>query len=130
MWFRRKRSVLPLDLSALDRLAELIERIIALLPDVAGALEAAPEPDPPNALSVETTQSPPASDHLLFVAGSEGYRLVERVGASPGPGERVELDGRTYEVLRVGPSPLPLDRRRCAFLEREERAPAERSPDG
>jgi hypothetical protein len=124
MWFRRQRSVPPLDLSALDRLAELIERIVALLPQLA------PEPAAPAGACVETPQAPPVEGHLLFAAGNGGYRLLERPGAPPAAAARVELDGAHYEVLRLGPSPLPLDRRRCAFLEREERPRPERSSGG
>lgn len=54
---------------------------------------------------------PPAHDtrsHLVFARSAGGYRLVEGDGPPPEPGGR---------VLRVGPSPLPGDRRRCAYEE-------------
>ncbi len=54
--------------------------------------------------------------HILYVTG-DGYRLVERDGRAPGVEELVELDGREFVVGRVGRSPLPGDRRACAYLE-------------
>jgi septal ring factor EnvC (AmiA/AmiB activator) len=54
--------------------------------------------------------------HLVVVPG-DGYRLGERPGPPPAPGELVALDGTVYRVTRLGPSPLPRDDRRCAFLE-------------
>lgn len=54
---------------------------------------------------------------LLFVPGS-AYRLVEIDGRRLDAGDPVEVDGETFVVARVGPPPLPGDRRRCAYLER------------
>lgn len=54
--------------------------------------------------------------HVAILPGV-GYRLVERSGAPPLPGEEVEIEGARYRVTRVGSSPLPADDRRCAFLE-------------
>jgi hypothetical protein len=34
-------------------------------------------------------------------------------------GDELSVDGR-FVVTRVGPSPLPLDPRRCAYLERSD----------
>ena len=47
-----------------------------------------------------------------------GYRLMERQGAAPAPGETVELDGGVLRCIRLTTSPYPGDRRRCAVLER------------
>lgn len=58
----------------------------------------------------------PRESHLVLCAGPGGYRLLERAGGSPAPGERVTLDGETFDALRVGRSPLPGDGRLCAFL--------------
>jgi hypothetical protein len=60
-----------------------------------------------------------ATGHLLFVPSPAGYELVVRDGNSPVAGELLELEGRAgrYTVLRVVRSPLPRDRRRCAYLE-------------
>jgi hypothetical protein len=56
------------------------------------------------------------SGHLLFVPSPQGYRLELREGETPEHGAQVELDGRTFVVTRVGPSPYPMDARRCAYL--------------
>jgi hypothetical protein len=60
------------------------------------------------------------SRHLLFVSSSEGYALVEREGAPPAVGSRVEEPdlGGSLLVVKVGSSPLPMDDRPCGFLER------------
>ena len=55
---------------------------------------------------------------LRLVVGSKGYELIERDGAPPETGEHVELeDGVVQLVAKVGRSPLPGDRRPCAYLE-------------
>lgn len=56
--------------------------------------------------------------HLLFVPSPSGYELVERTGSAPAPGDQLELDEREerYSVIRVVGSPLPGDRRRCAYV--------------
>ena len=59
--------------------------------------------------------------HVLFVASSEGYLLVERAGPPPQVAEIVglpEIPG-SYRVVRLGVSPLPGDTGRCAYLERQ-----------
>jgi len=57
-----------------------------------------------------------AAGHILFLAG-EGYRVVEREGRAALVDELVEVDGQEFVVTRVGRSPLPGDRRACAYLE-------------
>jgi hypothetical protein len=52
--------------------------------------------------------------HLVLFPTSDGYVLAERSGEAPAAGAAVE--GR-FAVTRVGPSPLPVDHRRCAYLE-------------
>jgi hypothetical protein len=71
----------------------------------------APEKAPPN----EGAQA-----HLLFISHLSRYELVPRDGpVPPVDGELVLGDGveGRYRVCKVGPSPLPGDPRRCAFLE-------------
>jgi hypothetical protein len=135
MWFlRRRRRQLPLDLSSLerslDRLAELVERIIGLIPELAAPRPANPRPPPVEPASepvAEPVQQQAAEEHeeeheeghVLFAGGPNGYRLHDRSGAPLPRGTIVELDAVRYVVLRLGPSPLPGDRRRCAYLERE-----------
>lgn len=58
----------------------------------------------------------PQPKHLLFVWKPSGYELVERDGSPPEVGEEVEVGERTERVTKVGPSPLPGDRRPCAYL--------------
>lgn len=56
------------------------------------------------------------SGHLLFVWKPSGYELRERDGDPPQVGSTVEEDGETFQVTRIGMSPLPHDRRLCAYL--------------
>jgi hypothetical protein len=55
------------------------------------------------------------SPELAFVPGAS-YRLVEVGRPGLGPGDSNEIDEEEYVVGRVGPSPLPGDPRRCAYL--------------
>ena len=54
--------------------------------------------------------------HLLFVSKPSGYELREQDGDPPGLGSEVEQDGQTLRVLKIAPSPLPGDKRPCAYL--------------
>jgi hypothetical protein len=59
-----------------------------------------------------------AQHHLLFVWRPTGYRLEERDGEAPAVGTEIEIgDGAVQRVSKVGPSPLPGDRRPCAYLQ-------------
>jgi hypothetical protein len=59
-----------------------------------------------------------ADGHVLFVSKPTGYELVEREGEPPAVGSLVDLDGQgRWFVSRVSPSPLPQDRRPCAYLQ-------------
>lgn len=137
MWFlRRRRQPPPVLLPSLDRLAELVARVVDLLDDlVLQQHKLLPRPaEPPveaegQALVLEQHKPSHVDGWVAFVGSPGGYRLAEREGAAPGRGERVEVDGTPFRVLRLGPSPLPGDRRRCAFLEREEPSGAERTFD-
>lgn len=118
MWIRRllgrQRKPPPFDLTALDRLEQQVARVVALVPQPDPEEGPAPAPAARPVEAPPSPADPPASDHLLFLPG---YELVERKGAPPTPGQRLEHAGSAYVVLRHGPSPLPGDRRRCAFLE-------------
>jgi hypothetical protein len=57
--------------------------------------------------------------HLLFVWKTSGYELRERDGDVPSVGDVVEQDGMPLRVAKVAPSPLPGDRRPCAYLAKE-----------
>ncbi len=130
MWFRRlfrrRREPPSLLLPSLDRLGELSERVVALLDQVT----LAPEPAPREEIVLQQHNPGPAADGwVAFVPSPDGYRLLRRDGLPPGRGAVLELEGGTFVVLRLGPSPLPGDRRRCAFVERKEPLAAERTFD-
>ena len=55
--------------------------------------------------------------HLLFVWTPTGYELREQEGEPPLVGSEVEVDDRRELVSKIGPSPLPGDERRCAYLQ-------------
>ena len=63
------------------------------------------------------------STHLLFVSKPTGYELHQADGDPPQPGTPVRLDedAGTYFVSKVGTSPLPMDKRRCAYLQAQPR---------
>jgi hypothetical protein len=54
--------------------------------------------------------------YLLFLSKPSGYELREQDGDPPGVGSHVEWDGETLRVTKIAPSPLPGDRRPCAYL--------------
>jgi chromosome segregation ATPase len=59
----------------------------------------------------------PRRAHVVFLPGAEGYALEARPGPAPDVGSEEELDGLRFRVTRIGRSPLPADKRQCAFLE-------------
>jgi hypothetical protein len=80
-----------------------------------------PEPPPAAPAPVQEAR------HLLFAPGKDGYELLDRDGPAPALGELVTLEpGRQLRVVRIGPSPLPGERVRCAYLERL--SPGNRTP--
>lgn len=62
--------------------------------------------------------------HLLFIPSPDGYRLLERVGAPPSPGELVEVEdvSASFVVARLGPAPLAGSTLACAYLAEAERS--------
>jgi hypothetical protein len=61
-----------------------------------------------------------AGTHLLFVPTQQGYLLLERDGAAPSLGEKVDLAetaAKQLVVVKVTSSPLPADPRVCAYLQ-------------
>ncbi len=58
-----------------------------------------------------------ATTHLVFVSAPGGYALEVVEGDAPEPGDRIVVAGRERIVAKLGPSPLPGDDRRCAYLE-------------
>jgi hypothetical protein len=59
-----------------------------------------------------------ADGYLLFVSKPTGYELREADGDVPEVGADIEQDGQMLRVTKVAPSPLPGDRRPCAYLVR------------
>ena len=57
-----------------------------------------------------------AQQYLLFVWKPSGYELVEQEGEAPSVGSSVEVEGKQLRVTKLAPSPLPGDRRVCAYL--------------
>jgi hypothetical protein len=83
------------DLSSLQRSVAVLS---GRLDDLSGGQAVAP-PDAP------------VDGHVLLLGHPEGYRLLERDGAAPAPGDEVEAGGARYRVLNRGSSPLPGDPR-------------------
>jgi hypothetical protein len=55
--------------------------------------------------------------YLLFVSKPTGYELREREGELPVVGAVLDEEEGRMLVTRIGPSPLPGDDRRCAYLQ-------------
>lgn len=55
--------------------------------------------------------------YLLFVWKPTGYELREREGELPAVGAVLDEEEGHMLVTRIGPSPLPGDDRRCAYLQ-------------
>lgn len=101
-----------------DALRQSIERLGAAIVDGDGdtAAETSDEAE------VETefeTESDAERPFIAFVPNGSGYSIQELNGFAPVVGEPVPVIDRDGEfvVTRIGRSPLPLDRRRCAYLE-------------
>jgi hypothetical protein len=54
--------------------------------------------------------------HLRFVLAGAAYRIDAHGGPVPVVGEQIDLDERSFRVVKVAASPLPGDERRCAYL--------------
>jgi hypothetical protein len=86
--------------------------------------EAAQASDVPAATAPDEPATEAPDDSYIAFTLDQGYRLVERDGAAPAPGDIVELDGGPHRCVRLVASPYPGDRRRCAVLERVRPAAA------
>ena len=58
-----------------------------------------------------------SAGYVLFVWSPSGWTLEQREGEPPAIGATVEADEKTLRVTKLGPSPLPGDRRPCAYTE-------------
>jgi chromosome segregation ATPase len=101
-----------------DALRRSIDRLGAAMEDDA------PEVDPALGDSTDTEheseQAPePAHPFIAFVPNGSGYSIQDLNGIAPVVGERIAVPDWAGEfvVTRIGPSPLPRDRRPCAYLE-------------
>jgi hypothetical protein len=65
----------------------------------------------------EPGREPDGAAHLVFAWTRKGYALHKRHGDAPTPGSRLTVDGVECVVAKLVRSPLPADRRRCAYLE-------------
>jgi DNA repair exonuclease SbcCD ATPase subunit len=63
------------------------------------------------------TTPPPEPDYVALVLDEGRYRLVSRDDGPPAIGSEIVVDETAYRIVRLGASPLPGDRRRCAFAE-------------
>jgi hypothetical protein len=108
------------------RLEQALEEVDELLTELAelkarapsiGDLEAMVERALERTRSEESGPAEQVDGHLLFLPSGNGYRLEERAGPPPLTGSSLTLDnGRGLMVVKQGPSPLPGDTRRCAYL--------------
>lgn len=57
------------------------------------------------------------SGYLLFVWSPAGWTLRERDGELPPVGATVDEDDKHLRISKIGPSPLPGDRRPCAYTQ-------------
>jgi hypothetical protein len=65
----------------------------------------------------EGAPSDEAHGHVCLVPTLGGYELLERAGGAPMPGTVVDLgEGLWGEVVKLARSPLPNDKRTCAYL--------------
>jgi hypothetical protein len=98
------------------------------LVDAVGDAKTVPGPEPvPEAPAEAPAAAGTERGWLAFVASPHGYRLQDGTGALPAAGTTIELEGVAYAVTKVGPSPLPGDARRCAYLSGEERPEPDRT---
>ncbi len=68
----------------------------------------------------DTERFDTATSYVAFAPLQEGYRMIEVEGPVPAAGGTVQVPGCEGPLLvtRIGTSPLPLDARPCAYLER------------
>ena len=98
-------------------LSRLVSQSHNALADRIASFERALESRPDEAAPIPEERS--ETSFMAMVPTPEGYRLVSMDGLLPHPGATfaIEGEGRTLEVARLGPSPIPGDRRRCVYLQ-------------
>jgi chromosome segregation ATPase len=98
-----------------DKLAATESELSAcarLLEEVSAGLESAKD-----RLGERDVDGADPDRHVVFIPLEGVYALAERPGPSPAVGAYEDVDGVRFLVSRIGPSPLPADRRRCAYVE-------------
>jgi hypothetical protein len=55
--------------------------------------------------------------YLLYLSKPTGYELQPMDGDAPSVGDSVESGEQTLRIMKLGPSPVPGDDRRCAYAE-------------
>jgi hypothetical protein len=114
----------------LTRIGDALARMQAELAELRAAppadapVDAEPEPDVEAASEPEREPEEPAPAiepavelaHLRYVLAGAAYRIDAHDGPAPVVGERLDLDQRSFRVVKVAASPLPGDERRCAYL--------------
>jgi hypothetical protein len=101
--------------AALAQELDALRATLQVTGEGAGDDSVAQQDDPtpaPGGVTGETT-------YLCFVPIAGSYALVERSGPLPKPGDEItgpDYGGRRFLVSQVTRSPLPLDRRMCAYL--------------
>ena len=101
-----------------NALRRSIERLGRAIVETDGHLATADDP--------ETQVTRTTGAYVAFAPTPDGYRLIVIDGGMPEVGHTVELDGHESPlvVTRVGASPIPLDDRPCAYLERSGLTPS------
>jgi hypothetical protein len=92
------------------RLAESDGRVASLAQELVALRAAVAERD------VQGREIEPSIGHVRFLTYPDGYRLTSSDERCARAGDVVDVEGRWFLVTRVGRSPLPDDRRPCAFL--------------
>ncbi len=98
---------MQLELAAAAKAAQ-VGRLEEAIAESNGAAAAEPEPE---------REPEPGATYLIFVWTPGGYGLHAAEGNAPEAGTRLSIAGAEHVVARLGPSPLPGDPRRCAYLD-------------
>jgi hypothetical protein len=94
------------------------ERAVDELEEELARRESLPRPGEP---AIEFSDEPAGPSPLLAFVPGPGYRLRELHEAPLRTGDTLLVDDEEFVVARTGPSPLPGDARRCAYLVRGPR---------
>ncbi len=107
---RQELGAVELKRAAVERRERAVEARESELANIVQELEE----QAPTAAAGEASAGD-AMVELVFVPGDR-YQLVEIGPRVLGRGHGFEISGTEYSVARIGRSPLPGDRRRCAYL--------------